>query len=292
MKRAGAALLLTLFLMLSGCNSSSRQMLEQAEARWREGNYDDAIRLNTLIHKRDHGGNLAPQALLNIGNIYYLNLRQLKDAVECYNRLVEEYPGSPEEYKARLQLAAIYANEIGDLNQAILEYDHILKMPQVENRQEIEFQRANTFFRRDDYTGALRELRRIEESGVIGHLADQVALKIGNIYQIQNRYDDALPMFEKVSASPCIECRRRAIVHMMESYEAQRDFDHAIESIRKLDTPENESRIAKEVARLGERRSQVGSRTVLDWAKAAQMRSSPPNSSSRSTRRSRNRRSK
>ena len=47
-------------------------------------------------------------------------------------------------------------------------------------------------------------------------------------------------MFEKVSASPCIECRRRAIVHLMETYEAQRDFDRAIEAIRKLDSPEND----------------------------------------------------
>ncbi len=243
-------------------------MLEQAEARWREGNYDDAIRLNTLLYRRDRDGKYAPQALLNIGNIYYLNLRQLKDAVENYTKLVEEYPGRPEEYKARLQLAAIYANEIGDLNQAITEYDHILKWPQLESRREIEFQRANAFFRKDDFTGALRELRRIEEEGVTGHLADQVALKIGNIYQIQTRYDDAVPLFQKVSASPCIECRRRAIVNLMESYEAQRDFDRAIETIRKLDSPDNDARIAKEVARLGERRAQVGSRTELNWAAA------------------------
>ncbi len=101
-------------------------MLELAEARWREGNYDDAIRLNTLLYKRDREGKFGAQALLNIGNIYYLNLRQLKDAVENYTRLVEEFPDRPEAYKARLQLAAIYANEIGDLNQAISEYDRIL----------------------------------------------------------------------------------------------------------------------------------------------------------------------
>lgn len=292
MRRAAAAFIVFAILVAPACNSSSRQMLEQAEARWREGNYDDAIKLNTLLYKRDHGGKFAPQALLNIGNIYYLNLRKLKDAVEYYNRLVEEYPGGPEEYKARLQLAAIYANEIGDLNQAISEYDHILQMPRVENRQEIEFQRANTFFRRDDYTGALRELRRIEESGVTGHLADQISLKIGNIYQIQNRYDDALPLFEKVSASPCIECRRRAIVHMMETYESQRDFDRAIEAIRKLDVPENEARIAKEVSRLSERRSQVGSRTIIDWAKSKEQRNTGRDTMQRSTRRSRGRRSK
>lgn len=268
MRRAGAALLLGLVLGLTGCNSSSRQMLELAEARWREGNYDDAIRLNTLLYKRDREGKFGAQALLNIGNIYYLNLRQLKDALENYTRLVEEFPDRPEAYKARLQLAAIYANEIGDLNQAISEYDRILTWPQLENRQEIEFNRANTFFRKDDYIGALRELRRIEEAGVTGHLADQVALKIGNIYQIQNRYDDAVAMFQKVSVSPCIECRRRAIVHLMESYEAQRDFDRAIEAVRKLDSPENDVRIAREVTRLSERRDQVGSGTVLDWAAA------------------------
>ena len=84
MKRWAACSVTSVALGLPGCNSSSRQMLEQAEARWREGNYDDAIRLNTLLYKRDREGKFGPQALLNIGNIYYLNLRQLKDAVENY----------------------------------------------------------------------------------------------------------------------------------------------------------------------------------------------------------------
>jgi tetratricopeptide (TPR) repeat protein len=266
LRRARPGFILLCQLLLSiGCNSDSRQLLSQAEARWREGKYEDAIRLNTLLYRRERDGRLAAQALLNIGNIYYLNLRQIKDAVETYNKLVQELPGTPEELKAHEQLAEIYANEIGDLTQAIVEYDRILEAPALENRQEIEYRRANSYFVKGEYDHALRDLRRMEEQGVSGHLAHLVYLKIGNIYQIQNRFDEALGIFQKVSESPCVECRRRAIVHLMESHESLFDFDRAIEAIRKLDVPENESRIAHEVARLSERRRQLGSATNLNW---------------------------
>jgi tetratricopeptide (TPR) repeat protein len=269
LSRTPICLALASLVLLAACNSDARQLLEQAEARWREGNYDDAIRLNTLLYQRERGGAFAAKALLNIGNIYYLNLRQIKDAVETYNKLLIELPGSPEECKARQQLATIYANEIGDLNQAILEYDKILESPELENPLDVEFQRASAYFRKGDYDRALRDLRRIEEQGISGHLAHQVYLKIGNIYQLQNRFDAAVAVFEKVSGSACIECRRRALVHLMESHESLYDFDAAIKSVRKLDSPENDSLIAREVTRLSERRRQLGSGTELNWIRGS-----------------------
>ena len=257
MKRvsAGAVILL---VILAACSSDPRRLLVQAEARWREGKYEDAIRLNTLVYNRERGGAEGATALLNIGNIYYLNLRRLKDAIDTYNKVVDEYRGSPEESKARQQLAAIYANEVGDLTQAISEYDRILELPGLQNRRETEFLRAKAYFQKGEYNLALQGLRHLEEEGVTGHLADQVSLKIGNIYQIQKKYEQAVSCFQKVIDSPCIDCRRRAHLHLMETYEALFDFERAIAVIRSLDaSPENQPVIAREISRLNERQREV-----------------------------------
>lgn len=249
----------------ASCNSDSRQLFERAEARWREGNYEEAIQLNRLLYERDPQGRLAPQALLNIGNISYLNVRKIKDAVDAYTKLVEEFPGQQEELKARLQLADIYENEIVDLTQAVAEYDKILEIPELDNRLEIEFKRANAYFKMEDYNRALRELRRIEVAGVTGHLADQVCLKIGNIYQIQRKYEDAASYLRRVERSPCPECRRRAIISLAETYEALYDIPEAIGTIRKLDhTPENDRQVSQEVARLTEKQRKLGN-TPMTW---------------------------
>ena len=262
----GAGCLLGLTLALAACSSDVRIIRDQAEARWREGNYDDAIRLNTLLYERDHQGKYAAQALLNIGNIYYLNLRQLRNAIDTYKRLVEEMPGRPEEIRARRQLASIYANEIGDLTQAITQYEKILESEDLPDRQEVELLRADAYLKKDERDRALRELRRIEESGISGHFADQVYLKIGNIYQMQNKTDDATAYFSRVTASPCIECRRRALLHLMETYEAVYDYDRAIATVKRLDpSPENDQRIAREVRRLNDKRARVESGVVLNW---------------------------
>lgn len=250
------------------CNSDTRQLFDRAQAQWREGNYEEAIQLDRLLYEKDPQGKLAPKALLNIGDISYLNLRKIKDSVDAYTKLVEEFPGRPEELKARMQLADIYENEIVDLTQAVAEYDRILEFPGLDNRLEIQFKRANAYFKMEDYNRALRELRRIEEAGVSGHLADQVCLKIGNIYQIQRKYEDAADYLKRVERSPCPECRRSAIISLAETYEALYDIPQAIETIRKLDhTPENDRQVTQEVARLTEKQRLLGS-TAVTWRRA------------------------
>jgi tetratricopeptide (TPR) repeat protein len=259
--------LLLFAAILAACNSDARQLRERAEEQWRVGNYDDAIRLYTLLYERDKNGGYARGALLNIGNIYYLNLRNLEKAVDTYKKLAKEFPGKTEEYEARKQLAQIYEYEIDDLSQALLEYDRILENKDLENRQEILFKRANIYFRQEDYDRAWRELRQIEESGTAGtHLADQVSLKLGSISQIRQRYEEAASYFEKVVGSPCQECRRQAILSLTKTYEALYNFDRAIEIVQKLDQyPEDKQRVSQEVRRLTEKKDQLNAGSMTDW---------------------------
>lgn len=269
-RRARLAAAVTLALLAARCNSDSRQLLEQAEARWREGKYEDAIKLNTLLYERDPQGRYAARALLNLGDIYYLNLRQLKRAIQTYQTLVNELAGEPEELRAREQLARIYANEIGDLTQAVYEYERILESSELSNRAEIQFQLADALFKLNDFDRALRELRRVQELSPTGHLADLVWLKIGNVYQIRMQYEEALEPFLKAAESPCRECRNRASMLLMESYEAMYDFDKAIEAVRRLDrTPENQARINRELTRLTEKRRRVESGPGFTWGTQA-----------------------
>ncbi len=250
--------------ILAGCNSDSQQLLNRADARWREGNYEDALRLNTLLYQHDPQGKYAAQALLKNGDIYYLNLRQVKDAIETYKRVVSEFPGRREESIARQQLANIYENEIGDLTQAINEYDQILESKDLENRAEMQYRRANAYFKLQRYDTAWRELRRMEDAGVSGHLADQVFLKLGNIDQIKRQYRDAVAYFQRVAEAPCPECRRRAILNLAESYEALYDYDKAIDALRKLDKSDKQLE-AQEVARLDGLKHRVDSHSAPDW---------------------------
>jgi tetratricopeptide (TPR) repeat protein len=261
-------LLVLLASALPGCNSDARQLQQRAEIRLREGNYEEAIQLNRLLYLKDPQAKTAAAALLAIGDIYYANLRRIKDAVEAYKKLVDEFGGRPEEVKARIQLAAIYENEMADLTEAVAEYDLILQRPDLEDRFEIEFRRANAYFKMEEYNRALRDLLRLEESGVTGHLADQVYLKIGSIYQIQRKFEDAESYFQRVRESPCLECRRRAVMSLAETYEAVYDIPNAIETIQKLDhTPDNERLISREVARLKDKERRLGVDNSLPWPK-------------------------
>ena len=120
--------------------------------------------------------------------------------------------------------------------------------------------------KKSDYYRALRELRSLEDSGIRGHQADQISLKIGNIYQIQKKFADAVEPFRKVLTATCQECRRSAILNLAETYENLFEFDRAIETIGKLDkTPESEQYIQSEIARLNEKRKRIDKGVELEW---------------------------
>ncbi len=262
------AWLLALAALAAACNSESQRLLDQAEISWRKGNYEEAIQANLNLYRRDGRGRYAAHALLNIGNIYYLNLRQLKEAIEYYDKLTQEFPDKPEALQARRQLASIYANEevIRDLDQAIAQYDRLLDANGLTDRPEIEYQRADAYFQKGEYDRALRALLNLEDSGISGRLAAQTALKIGDIYQLEKRFPEAIEPFRKALASNCPECRQRAILSLAETYEYLLNFDMAIETIRLLDkTRENEKFIFREVERLTKMRKEVERTGSLNW---------------------------
>jgi len=266
-RRRFTACMMLLAALLADCGSDSRQLLDRAEANWRKGRYYEAIQDNKNLYQMEQRGRYAARALLNLGNIYYLNLRQLKQAIEFYNRLTQEFPGREEALEAHRKLAGIYAGpEFLDLDQAIVEYDKLLAARDLEDRADILFQRADAYFKKGDYYRALRELRGLEDSGIRGHLADQVSLKIGSIYQVQKKFAEAVEPFQKVLTATCQECRRSAILNLAETYENLFAFDLAIETIGKLDrTPENEQYIRSEVARLNEKQKRIDRGTGLEW---------------------------
>ncbi len=257
-RRTCAAGLLLLVASLAGCSFSSYQLLSQAEASWRKGHYEEAIQANKALYMRERNNRYGARALLNLGNIYYLNLRDVRGAIEFYDKLTREFPDAPETIDGRRQLAAIYANEVIDLDQAIAQYDKLLEVKNLQNRAEIVFQRADAYFKKEDYDRALRELHGLEEAGISGHMADQVSLKIGNIYQVRKQFESAVEPFRKVLAAECPECRRRAVLNLTDTYENLFEFDKAIETIQKLDrTEDNEAFIRREVDRLNNRRKAV-----------------------------------
>jgi tetratricopeptide (TPR) repeat protein len=278
------ACLLSAGAWMAACSSNARQLLDRAESAWRNGGYDEAIRDNLQLYQMDTRGKYAPQALLNIGNIYYLNLRRLNKAIEFYDKLTQEFPDCPEVLHARRQLASIYANEevIRDLDQAIGQYNRLLEAEELPDRNEIRYQRADAFYKKGDYSRALRELTSLEESGIQDRLAAQVSLRIGSIYEMEKRFPEAIEAYHKVMVSKCDECRRRAVLNLAETYENLYDFDKAIEVLRKLDpTPENEKFIRGEVARLNAKRRQVERGSQLNWSQPRA--NEPPGSGAKAT---------
>jgi len=108
-----------------------------------------------------------------------------RKAIEIYNRLISEYPGTYIAAEAQYQIGEIYTNNIGDHNKAIEEYGKFVKK----------------YPRRNFYMG----------EGYKDSLADEAQFKIGKIYYENLRdYDMALKAFRAFTEEYPDSCRKAA----------------------------------------------------------------------------------
>lgn len=207
-----------------------RAQMAQAQARWRVGAYDDAIDMYESVSRSYPASRYADDALWEIATIYYFNYYDVNRALSCFQRLVTAYPGTPLAKESHLKLAEInevvlkdVASAIGHLNQA-LQAD-----PSIRSRRLISFKLGSAFLKLDRFDEARRQFASIIKDDLDDHLADQASIRIGSILQMRKAYEESVPFFMRVlERTKCTDCRARAKLGLIESYEFMDDLPKAI----------------------------------------------------------------
>lgn len=122
-------------LMFSACaNKTPQEKYDKAMNKINNENYSDAIMDLESIVNENPDSKVAPEALVEIGKLYYgkavknLTTKEtMKKALEYYNKAYENYPDAKVAPKALFMSAFVQANELAQLDKAKEKYTFFLQ---------------------------------------------------------------------------------------------------------------------------------------------------------------------
>ncbi|MFQ5740884.1 MAG: tol-pal system YbgF family protein [Acidobacteriota bacterium] len=208
-----------------------RAQFDRARQEWRTGHYREAARLYDSVYRHYPASGYGARALWELGTIHYVNWYQIDRALEDFQRLIEEYPGSPLVTPAYLRLAEIHAIGFQDLPQAIRYWKVLLtrRLPQ-DLRHQVLFKTGTALFKLGHFEEARQTLEQLVARRPEDHLAQEARLRIGTILQLGRQYRQSLNFFLPVlHNTTCSECRLQAQLGLIEDYEFLNDLPRAIE---------------------------------------------------------------
>ncbi len=239
-----AALALAVALVVAaaagGCGNEAQERLSRARGAVFEKNPQRALkeyRLALDIIERDIERDdsaaarvLQARALKGAADVYYLELRDFRRAVEVYQELIRSCPEAPETLEARIQLAEILQAHFGDLRGAIESLMSAVERNAPQSA-ELLYKVAKLYFELGDYEQVTLEAQRVQTR-----------------FETSAFVDDA--MFLEAQALAMMEGRtrdaQRTLERLVERFEDSTLVPHALYEMGKLEAEAGEREVAIE----------------------------------------------
>lgn len=194
-----AAFLLAL-LLISGCSSyKAEPLFDEAEKLLGEGSYLEAVDGYNRVINDFPRSSYAAKSQYRIAFIFNRHLKDRARAMEAYTSVRLMYPGSPEARLARAEMAEFYSLD-GDHRKAIEEYQGLLDGS---TEEKIRYQRAiaREYMKMNDFRQARIEFEELASYGDLPPgLLPGILFQIANTYYIGAQSDEAVERFDELIA--------------------------------------------------------------------------------------------
>lgn len=222
--------------------NEARVLFTRAQNQWRLGNYEAAIEQFELLRKEHPKSDYALGALWEVATIHYFNRYDISNALYHFEKLATEHPESDRAADSHLKAAEIFEIELNEISKAIDHWEQALQTGLADSlSREVSFKLADASFKNDKFAEALLRFYLVIADGQDQHLVNQSRIRIGSIFQLQEKHEKAAEFFGDVLAEGvCDHCRLQAQLGLIETYEHLDRLPEAIEvaeSIHEEDYP-------------------------------------------------------
>lgn len=201
------------------------------EAYFNSGNYREAVpAFERLIGNFERSDDTA-LALFHLASSYY-SLKKYEDASRYYARLIEEYPQSDYTKATQFNLALSY-KALGKLDMAQYAYQKYAQAagPNDQTGQQAQWEIFAIQKDRKDFEGAIATLEQIRDAAKPDtEVPLEATYRIGEVYQLMNRPDEAMNSWEKLKAMRPLGSpfRLQGLIKLGEVYEKANDMERAV----------------------------------------------------------------
>ncbi len=187
--------------------------MQQGEKLLAERRYQDAISHFRQYYLEHPHAKEAPLALLRIGNIYRLHLKDFKKSIEAFGVLSQRFPETDEGRQAQLLLGGIHASQFNDYQQAIVEYQKVVLGKGYSDGQRIEalLKTGNAYFSLGNFVQARIEYKKLKQEYAESYAAKVATLQLANCFNAEGDCQKAIPIYQEVAAFTGDEIKNLAV---------------------------------------------------------------------------------
>jgi len=210
---------------------SVRMEFKQGWSECRKGNYTIAISNYQRFIIRHPYSPLVKRALFEVGNIYYLYLRDCIQAVSSLNRLLQRNPSPPYEFRARMLLAHIYQDEYGDYQRAIEQYSRLLdSFSEQDQAGEACFRLAECYYQLNDIPKAIEHYQNVIKRDDNQQWVEHAYLRLASCLRLQGDLEGAIQAYRNLlSRGVSGQTESFARMNLAECLEDKREYKEALE---------------------------------------------------------------
>lgn len=253
MRRAATLILGTLLL---GCQPGVESRLEEARELVFKQRTDEAIAAyhSVLFSLEGEEGEEAREArieaLSRIGDLTYLEKRDMKGAAEVYRSLIELAPTAEEAYWAREKLAEIAHRHFRDIPEAINQWQALASSGR-EGAARFAYLVAKAYFELRDYEQSRKECEALAEAFPEDKAARDALFLFAATHQFEGAYAEAIEAYERVESRwPDSEIATRALFEKGRARFSAGDPDAALaDYLQALKSHPDPERVQAEIAR-------------------------------------------
>jgi tetratricopeptide (TPR) repeat protein len=248
-------------LVATGCRENAPALLRQAADATYEKKAHDALTyyrraLDVLdADKSPEAPVLRARALKGAADIYYLELRDTKHAIEVYRELIRQCPDSPETLEGRINLADLLHVYAHDARAAITELAAAIERNPPQSA-ELAYRVAKLYFELGDFQQAELEAKKVATKfETSSYVDDALFLRAQALGMIDTRREEAAKAFEALAKRfPDSELQPHALFEHAKLLADIGDNEKAIEIwVRSLERHPDPSLVQSHIARVRRR---------------------------------------
>ncbi|MFL5320794.1 MAG: tetratricopeptide repeat protein [Myxococcaceae bacterium] len=265
-----------LLALVCGCGSKAADHISRARNNQFEKKPQAALaeyRLAVDALERDPSPEAAvyrARALKGAADVYDLDLRDYKRAVEVFRELIQDCPEAPESLDARIRLATILKEQFRDLRGAIKELTAALQRNPPQSA-ELRYEVAKLYFELGDYSQAEIESREVAKRYETSAFVDDALFLCGQSLSMEGKREESLKVLQELATRfPESEFYPHALFEMGKQYAEAGDDKRAIDVyVKALEKHPQPDAVQAAIARLRKRiisttPEQVGRQEAFD----------------------------
>ena len=220
---------------LTGCDTNSAgNDYAEAEARLADGDYISALEIYQKVLQDYPDSPQAPSALYRTGYIYYRHMDNPKTAMEKYSELFYLYPKAEALVLAASELAQIHSRD-GEHLKAIEQYQWLLEEGAEDKKAFYQLKIAKEYIPIYDFRQARIEFNELVSVSPSSPLVKDARFQIATTYYIEGSYEEAIASYDKfLKDYPGDELAMDALLGKASSLEDSGKFKEALALLNDL----------------------------------------------------------